>query len=272
MFSILASISRENTYSRDTMSDAYHPEPYWSDVAKRIRARSGDNVMAGDDEPYYRYKRRRFLAMLSSVDVTGKSVLEIGPGPGGNLRELWKRRPARLVGADISAEMVALARSKNDPQVEVVKIDGTSLPFSDREFAVVFTATVLQHNSDDSMMRSILREACRVSGHSVVLFERVDSSIVGDDLCLSRPVEYYAEIVRDLGFELKEAEHINIRVSYYLAGFTRKILNPRTRIEGEPLNSFSLAIQSIFMPLTRVLDKIFPSGKDLAKIHFVRAN
>jgi ubiquinone/menaquinone biosynthesis C-methylase UbiE len=252
------------------MSDSYHPEPYWSDVAKRIRARSGNNIVAGDDEPYYRYKRERFLSMLRSVDVTGKSVLEIGPGPGGNLRELWQRKPARLVGADISAEMAALARSNNDPAVEIVKIDGTSLPFADQEFDVVLTATVLQHNSDDAMMRKILRDACRVSRHSVVIFERVDSSIVGDELCMSRPIEYYADIVRDLGFELKEAEHINIRVSYYLAGFTRKVLNPRTRKEGEPLNGFSLAIQSIFMPLTRILDKFFPSGKDLAKIHFVR--
>ena len=42
----------------------YHPEPYWSDVAKRIKARKGKNVIAGDDEPYYRYKRERFLDLL----------------------------------------------------------------------------------------------------------------------------------------------------------------------------------------------------------------
>lgn len=62
--------------------DNYHPEPYWSEVAQKIKTREGVNVIAGDDEPYYRYKRKRFLKLLNSVDFAGKSVLEIGSGPG----------------------------------------------------------------------------------------------------------------------------------------------------------------------------------------------
>ena len=85
---------------------SYHPESYWSDVAKRIKSREGRNVVAGDDEPFYRYKRMRFLEMLKAVNFEGKSVLEIGNGPGGNLKEISQLKPARLVGADISAEMI----------------------------------------------------------------------------------------------------------------------------------------------------------------------
>ncbi len=252
------------------MAATYHPEPYWSDVAKRIGTRADGNVIAGDDEPYYRYKRERFLEMLRTLDVEGKSVLELGPGPGGNLRELWAKKPARLVGADISADMVALARKNNAPEVELVKIDGTTLPFADQEFDVVFTATVLQHNTDDAMMRSILREVCRVSKRKVVLFERVDDCITGDDLCMARPIAYYAERCADNGFVLHQNEFINIRVSYYLAGIVRKGLNPASRQEGEPLNPLSLWIQQAAMPFTKRLDKVFTSAKDLAKLEFVR--
>ena len=89
----------------------YHPEPYWSDVAKRIKARKGKNVIAGDDEPYYRYKRERFLDLLNEVDFKGKTVLEIGSGPGGNLKALLAKAPRSLTGVDISPDMVELAKS-----------------------------------------------------------------------------------------------------------------------------------------------------------------
>ena len=56
----------------------YDPEPYWSDVAKRIKACNGKNVIADDDEPYYRFKRERFLSLLNEVDFKCKTVLETG--------------------------------------------------------------------------------------------------------------------------------------------------------------------------------------------------
>lgn len=250
----------------------YHPEPYWSDVAKRIEERGGQNVIAGDDEPYYRYKRQEFLRLLHSVDFSGKSVLEIGHGPGGNLREVWKQQPARLTGVDISADMVELARKNTPEAVELIKIDGTTLPFEDQTFDIVFTATVLQHNTDEAMLKKILAEICRVSKDKVVLFERVEPEILGDELCLGRPVDYYAAICAEHGFELKKTSFINVRVSYYMAGTIRKLLNPGKRVEGEPLNAPSLFLQRLLLPLTRTLDKIFTSKRDVTKMAFIRKN
>ncbi|MBT8229932.1 MAG: class I SAM-dependent methyltransferase [Bacteroidia bacterium] len=250
----------------------YHPEPYWSDVAKRIDARSGDNIIAGDDEPYYRYKKKRFLDMLMSIDFSGQKVLEIGSGPGGNLKAIdEKGQYDLLMGVDISDEMIKVAK-KRVPGVEIIKINGTELPFENHSFDYVFTATVLQHNTDDKMMKSLLKEICRVSAKKVFLFERIENEIKGDALCLGRPVRYYEDICKEAGFMLSGKEFINIRSSYYISGLIRKLFNPSSRKEGEPLSSVSIILQKMTLPFTKLLDKIFKSKKDVAKLEFVRVN
>ncbi len=246
----------------------YHPESYWSEVARRIKQRNGANVIAGDDEPFYRYKRQQFLGLLHGVDFKGKSVLEIGCGPGGNLVEVFDHHPSRLVGVDISQEMADIARGNVDPSVEIIKVNGTTLPFRDGEFDIVFTATVLQHNTDEAMLRQIMNELCRVSRDQVFLFERIEDTILGDELCYGRPVSYYADILMQNGFQLESKSFINIRVSYYVSGALRKLLNPKTRKEGEPLTGISYFLQQATLPISRLLDKVFTSSKDVARLAF----
>jgi len=49
--------------------------------------------------------------------------------------------------------MVKLAKNKIPKDIQVQKINGTKLPFSDDEFNIVFTATVLQHNTDEVILK-----------------------------------------------------------------------------------------------------------------------
>lgn len=248
----------------------YQPEPYWSDVAKRIKNRKGKNVIAGDDEPYYRYKRKEFLRLLKEVDFKGKNVLEIGSGPGGNLKELLNLSPAQLTGADISNDMIELAKSNLPSHVSLVKTNGTTLPFPDKTFDIVFTATVLQHNTDDMMLVQLIKEICRVSKDRVYIFESIDSPRSGDELCYWRPVSDYENWFGQNGFILRSKKFINIRASWMVSGVIRKALNPKTRVEGEPLNGVSLFLQNVTLPVTRVLDKVFTSKKDIGRLEFVR--
>ena len=248
----------------------YHPEEYWSEVGQRIETRdNGNNIIAGDDEPYYRYKRKEFLKLLNGVDFDSKSVLEIGHGPGGNLLEIWNNhKPSSLNGVDISEQMVKLAKNKIPKEVHVQKINGTKLPFQDNEFDIVFTATVLQHNTDENMLKQLMAEISRVSKDKVILFERIDPKITGDELCLGRPVSYYSEIMSKYGFDLESTEFINIRTSYYVCGAIRKGLNSKNRKEGESLNAISVFLQQATLPFTSILDKIFKSNKDVGRLIF----
>lgn len=249
----------------------YHPEEYWSEVGSRIEEReNGKNIIAGDDEPYYRYKRKEFLKLLNEVNYAGKSVLEIGHGPGGNLIEVWQHKPKRLEGVDISEQMVKLAKNKIPSEISVRKINGTKLPFETDEFDIVFTATVLQHNTDDKMLRELMGEIGRVSKDQVFLYERIESIIKGDELCLGRPVDYYTSIMGEYGFKLNSTKFINIRTSYYVSGAIRKGLNSKSRKEGEPLNKISELLQVMTLPITKIADKIFTSNKDIGRLEYVK--
>lgn len=250
------------------MQAKYQPEKYWSEVGERIESRTGQNVIAGDDEPYYRYKRQEFLKLLHGVHFANKSVLEIGCGPGGNLLEVLKHNPKSLHAVDISEQMIKLATEKLEGNAEILKINGTSIPNPDNAFDVVFTATVLQHNTDEHMLHKLMSEIARVAGDRVYFFEKIDRKITGDDLCHGRPVAYYEEFMKEHGFALKSTKFINIRISYFVCGFARKLLNPTNRKEGEPLTKFSLFVQKVTLPITKFLDKIFTSRKDVARLEF----
>jgi len=247
---------------------AYHPESYWSDVAKRIDVRNEGVFMAGDDEPYYRYKRACFLKKLNAIDFKGKSVLEVGCGPGGNLLEVLKHHPKKLAGADLSEKMIILAKSHLHPAVEIIKSSPTSIPLGNHSFDIVFTATVLQHNTDTAMFNTLLNEIARISQHKIVLFERVEKTESGNELCVGRPISSFVDVLKDHGFKLIKAENLNIRFSYLMAGVTRKFFNKHAREEGEALSKTTLVLQNLLLPLTSRLDQWIRLKSDLTKLEF----
>ena len=175
------------------------------------------------------------------------------------------------MGVDISEEMISLASSILPDSVELTKIDGTTLPFPDDSVDLVFTATVLQHNTDETMLRPLVREIARVAKEEVQLFERIDNPIAGDELCFGRPVNYYADMLEQAGFVLVDTEFINIHASYLVAGSIRKGLNSKQREEGEPLNGLSLGLQRALLPLSKRLDRVMTRNRDLARLSFRRA-
>ena len=249
----------------------YHPEPYWSVVAKRIEERGDQNIIAGDDEPFYRYKRVKFVELLNTVDFKNKRVLEIGSGPGGNLIEIAKSNPSELCGVDISQNMIDLSKNIiGNRKVTLIKINGTELPFSDKYFDIAFTATVLQHNSDEKMLDALIQSICRVTKNEVVLFELIESKFKGTGLCVGRPQKYYEDICEKYNFRLISTEYLDIQASYYVCGSIRILMNSSSRKEGMALNRPSVLMQSMLLPITKKLDKIFKPKRDVAKMTFRR--
>lgn len=253
----------------ESRKDTYHPPSYWDQVATEISRREEGNFIAGDDEPYYRYKRKKFLRLFRQIPFRGKSVLEVGCGPGGNLREVARVEPKRLVGVDLSREMLTLAdRNLAGQAAELFPVEQGTFPFEDRKFDIVFTSTVLQHTTNDKELRRTIDEMCRVSKGDIYIFERIEKKISGNETCLGRTVSFYEHLFAEHGFLLVEKRFLHIQASYLMAGMARKLLNRRERKEGEKLSSFSLAMQKMLLPLTKLIDRVYRKERDLAMLHF----
>jgi len=224
--------------------------------------------VAGDDSPYYQYKREKFLELFRTVDFEHKSVLEFGSGPGGNLKELLALNASKIVGVDISDKMVALAKSNvKHHKVDVIKIDGQHLPFPDKSFDIVFTATVLQHNTDEEMVKLIVPELCEMCKEELILFERVEASKSGDELCMGRPVSFYETLCDQSGFYLDKTAYLNIQASLLASGVIRKVFSPNHK-EGKKMNDLTVRLQKTVLPFTTKLDPFLPTQRDLAMMVF----
>jgi SAM-dependent methyltransferase len=253
------------------IKESYNTENYWNTVAKEINNREGINIIAGDDEPYYRYKRKLFLQLFDTIDFGNKSVLEVGSGPGANLDYLSNKGCKEIAGVDISIEMMELSKKiLQNKNIEVLKIDGMKIPFDNSHFDIVFTSTVLQHNTDEIKLKELIMDICRVSKSDVIIFERIEKKIKGRESNLGRPVEYYASLFKKNNFTLAHTSFLKIQVSYFVCGIIRKLFNRKNRKEGEPISGVANFLQIISLPITKVLDKIIPSHRDLGMLHFKR--
>lgn len=253
-------------------------EEHWSGVGQQVRDRASGNLLAGDDSPYYEYKAAQFKERFDpKIRVEGRSVLDVGCGPGGRLRWITAQRPRRVVGCDQSSEMVNLAKH-NAPEAEILQIDGENLPFADKEFDLVTTTTVLQHNPD-ARRTKLLGEICRVSGMDVLLFE--DTSVEMPPFTTgmgpyqnfyARPVGWYAGVCSSHGFEPIEFDRQETFVSRTVHMRLWGHLNRRTRNEGEEFSKLHLAIEKRTLPFTRPLDRFIKNPKgELTMMHFRRA-
>jgi len=257
----------------------YDPEAYWSHVGQEIEKR-GDNYVAGDDNPYYRYKRSKFLNnFLDTIDFQDKVILEIGFGPGGNLRHLATyHKPALLLGADISHKMYELATKNlgSFKNVRLIKIDGEHLPFDDRSVDISLTVTVLQHVTNANMLRTLVGEISRVTRTRVVIMEDIGSSnqLAGVGAGINRTVGIYKSVFGDHGFKLRQTQYLNTKISRRWYEFSwryyRRFL-PAHHHEGDQIGTFGKFVIGMPMTVTRLLDDLFVEDQNLAKMTFDRA-
>jgi SAM-dependent methyltransferase len=125
----------------------------------------GDWQMGGLDENYrgdyerfftdydaFRYEYEAHIPdCLDRLDVSGKSVLEVGTGEGAEAEQLI-RRGARYSAIDLTAEAVERTTTRlslrNLPHERVVQASVLAIPFPDDSFDVVFSHGVLHHVPD----------------------------------------------------------------------------------------------------------------------------
>jgi ubiquinone/menaquinone biosynthesis C-methylase UbiE len=208
----------------------YDVESYWSRVANEIMQRGHENIVAGDDNPFFRYKREKFLKkFFHTLDLDSKVVLEVGCGPGGNLVEIVQRcAPKKVIGADISEAMIEIAKrnlARHHAAAELHKVDGVRLPFADGSIDLSYTVTVLQHNTNGDALKALVREICRVTPKTVVLIEDTgNEGLGGTGSFIARSVDVYKSILAQRNFTISDCSYLNTRVSYFGYGLVSDIL------------------------------------------------
>lgn len=254
------------------MASSYDPQVYWSRVAEEIQKR-GENVIAGDDNPYYRYKRRKFLkSFLDTIDFQSRNVLEVGCGPGGNLRHIAEHHaPKKIYGADVSPKMLEVAaKNLSTYNVSLAKIDGAHLPYPDQEMDVSLTVTVLQHNSDENTFKSLAKELARVTKKMLVIMEDIGSGHSDTGEWILRSVDTYRSVFEPCGFVLSELRFLNTKISRkWYQSIQDHLISPRHQ-EGDPISPSMRFLIGLPIPLTRILDEIYREKGNLARMVFQR--
>ena len=124
-----------------------------------------------EKEPLSFWFRARSRLLASTVRrhfPAARSLLEVGCGTGfvlAGFRESFPRM--RLVGSELFAEGLEIARRRLPPEVELVELDARAMPY-EAEFDLVGSFDVLEHiEDDDSVLRS-MRRAVRDGGGLLV--------------------------------------------------------------------------------------------------------
>lgn len=251
----------------------YDGRSHWDDVANSIGHRGDSNVVAGDDTPFTRYLRTTFLEEFARIDFRGLRVLEVGPGPGGNLALVATRRPTELIGGDISERMIELARrnlADVQPPVHLFQMNGRDLPLRSGAVDMTYTVTVLQHVCDEETMAALLREICRVTTRRIVLFEDTFYRRWEKYSHVGRAVADYERLMGAAGFRLTQVQYLSTAFSHVTCSTIRRITSRRQRKEGEPVPALTSALQSTALALTRHLDRMWRVRAGLTKMVFER--
>lgn len=105
-------------------------------------------MLAEREETYWWHRARRAMSLRLLRRhglAAGCRWLDLGCGPGGNLRLLQPLQPDLVVGVDLYPEALASARQKA-PEASLVRADiSRRLPFADAAFDVATTFNVLYH-------------------------------------------------------------------------------------------------------------------------------
>jgi SAM-dependent methyltransferase len=155
--------------------------------------------------------------ILEGIDVTGKTVLDIGCGSGGITVDLVRRHGAgRVIGIDVEADVCAASRKRVEAadlgdRIEIRQVEPGPFPLDDASLNIVFSKDSIIHVPDKEWLAA---EAFRVL--------LPGGWFVASDWLISHDGEPSPEMVQyieneDLGFAMASPKHY--RKALEAAGF-----------------------------------------------------
>jgi SAM-dependent methyltransferase len=151
--------------------------------ADELRARARATWAAGDWDSFARLIEPVGALVLERVGAEpGMDLLDVGTGTGGNIAIPAALRGARVVGADVTPELLeGAARRASEAQVEVtwVEADAQGLPFEDARFDRVISTFGAMFAPDHARAAAELVRVCRPRGR-IAMATWTDDGFAGE--------------------------------------------------------------------------------------------
>ncbi len=247
---------------------------HWENVAKNINSRKDKNKLAGYDSLLDRKIREKFLYMLGSINFKDKRVVELGCGTGLNLAYIHKFGPKKLMGIDISKNMISIAREtlvkESIIDCDFLQTDGENIPLNERKFDIGLTVTVLQHNSNVESLRRLVANFTKIVDNKCFIFEDIAKKNKGTEDYMLRPISFYEELFALNGFKLVSQQNINMYFTQKVFSFLNRFMGLYREEEGAVASKTLFLMQRIFYPITSLADKMLVSNEGLAMMVFER--
>ena len=128
----------------------------YTDLGREITY--GQFIASGEAD-YKKYVEDDPIIQEKFPDRSGLSALEIGCGAGRILRPM-ARDFGRVVGIDVSGEMIAKARDIVD--AELLETDGEHIPLEDNSIDFVFSYLVFQHIKNYVLVENNFKDVARI--------------------------------------------------------------------------------------------------------------
>ena len=129
---------------------------------KKEIARRYDSSAEIYDNRYQDIQDKKYREIFSRVDISNeKAIVDVGCGTGTFLNIIANNNSngTKLVGVDLSLEMIKIAHEKN-PDIDFIVADSDDLPIRNASFSGIFSVTHLQNLPQPE---KTLKEMIRIS-------------------------------------------------------------------------------------------------------------
>jgi len=153
----------------------YHREGLYEAILRQLQKSGVDlaSVTRQDLAPVDEFHVRGAAVtkeLSGTVDLHGKTLLNIGCGLGGPCRFLAAEYDCQVTGIDLSPEFIRTARALTelvglDERITFLEASATDLPFPDAHFDVTWTQHVQMNVADKQRFYSEMSRVLRPGGH-----------------------------------------------------------------------------------------------------------
>jgi ubiquinone/menaquinone biosynthesis C-methylase UbiE len=144
------------------------------------------------DERYSEEQARKYSKALENVNLTTKSILDVGCGSGLFFIQVAKKANI-VVGIDLSRKLLIKAKkhAKTLQNAFILQADADYLPFKDNLFENVFSFTVLQNMPNPPQTLLEVERVCKKDGW-----------VVATGLKKAFPLEKFMDILEGSGLRI----------------------------------------------------------------------